>query len=70
MRAGLNPRWRVTARVVSDRAGNMTSQLGKVAGQLVDPVDGTQVDLTSFVVDHQMCEASFRWEEREEGGGG
>lgn len=70
MRARLNPRWGVTARVVSDRAGNMTSQLGKVAGQLVDPVDGTQVDLTSFVVDHQMCKASFRWEEREEGGRG
>lgn len=70
MGAGLDPRRRITARVVSDRTGNMTSQLGKVAGQLVDPVDGTQVDLTSFVVDHQMCEASFGWEEREEVGRG
>lgn len=70
MGAGLNPRRRVTARVVCDRAGKMTPQLGKVAGQLVDPVDGAQVDLTSFVVDDQMCESSFRWGEGEEGGGG
>lgn len=70
MGTGLDARWRVTARVVRHRAGNMTSQLGEVAGQLVDPVDSTQVDLTSFVVDHQMCETSFGWGEGEEGGGG
>ena len=47
----------------------MTSQLGEVAGQLVDPVDCTQVDLTSFVMDHQMCETTFRWGEGDEGRG-
>ena len=70
MGAGLNTGWRVTARVVSDWASNVASQLSQVVGQLVNPVDGSQVDLARFVVDHQMCETSFRRGEGEEGGGG
>lgn len=70
MGAGLNTRRRVTARVVCDWASDMASKLGQVAGQLVDPVDGAQVDLACFVVDNQMCETPFRWREGEEGGGG
>lgn len=68
--AGLDPWRRVAAGVVGDRPGDVAPQLGQVAGQLVDPVDGAQVDLARLVVDHQVGEASFRWEEGEQGGGG
>lgn len=70
MWAGLDTRRRVTARVVGDGPGDMAPQLGEVARQLVDPVDGTQVDLSGFVVDHQMCETTFRRREGEERRGG
>ena len=69
MGAGLDSGRGVTARVVCDWASHMVSELGQVARQLVDPVDGAEVDLAGFVVNHQMCETSLRWEEGEEGGG-
>lgn len=69
MGAGLDTRRRVTAGVVRHRPGYMTPQFGEVAGELVDPVDSTQVDLTSFVVHYQVCEASFGWGKGEKGDG-
>lgn len=52
MGAGLDAGGRVTPRVVGDRTGYVASQLGEVAGELVNPVNGTQIDVSGFVVDH------------------
>lgn len=51
MGAGLDAGGRVAARVVRDRASDVAPQLGQVAGEFVDPVDGAEIDLSCFVVD-------------------
>lgn len=67
VRARLNTRWWVTFLIIHHRAGNMASELGQVAGELVDPIDSTNVDFTRFVMDDQMRKPSLWWDEVSEG---
>ncbi len=45
----------------------MVSELGQVAGELVDPIDSTDVDFTRFVMDNQMRKPSLWWGKGPEG---
>lgn len=45
----------------------MVSELGQVAGELVDPIDSTDVDFTRFVMDDQMRKPSLWWGKGPEG---
>ena len=60
MGAGLDAwRW-VALLIVHHWASHVAAKFGQVARQLENPVDSSHIDLSSFVVDGQMCKPPIR----------
>lgn len=60
MRAGLDTWWWVALLIVHHWASHVAAKFGQVARQLENPVDSSHIDLSSLVVDGQMCKPPIR----------